>query len=59
VGGVQNDGSMFARFPLSVGVANIAEHLSIMHHRPRYQTTQPGGLGFAELADFVLAARRV
>ncbi|MFT6655395.1 MAG: hypothetical protein ACJAWI_002168, partial [Marinomonas primoryensis] len=44
---------------LSVGVANIAEHLSIMRHRPRYQTTQPGGLGFAELADFVLSARRV
>jgi HAD superfamily hydrolase (TIGR01484 family) len=59
VGDAPNDESMFARFPLSVGVANIAEHLSIMRHRPRYQTTQPGGLGFAELADFVLAARRV
>ncbi|WP_392386067.1 hypothetical protein [Marinomonas primoryensis] len=46
-------------FPLSVGVANIAEHLSIMRHRPRYQTTQPGGLGFAEMASFVLSARRV
>jgi|TARA_R110001632_G_scaffold35828_4_gene90428 hypothetical protein len=46
-------------FPLSVGVANIAEHLSIMRHRPRYQTTQPGGLGFAEMASFVLSARRI
>jgi len=57
VGDAPNDESMFARFPLSVGVANIAEHLSIMTHRPRYQTTQPGGLGFAELAGFILAAR--
>lgn len=54
VGDAPNDESMFARFPLSVGVANIAEHLSIMKHRPRYQTSQPGGLGFAELADFIL-----
>ena len=59
VGDAPNDESMFARFPLSVGVANIAEHLSIMRHVPRYQTTQPGGLGFAELADFVLSARCV
>lgn len=59
VGDAPNDESMFARFPLSVGVANIAEHLSIMQHQPRYLTTQPGGLGFAELASFVLAARQI
>ncbi|MCW4630779.1 MULTISPECIES: HAD family hydrolase [Marinomonas] len=58
VGDAPNDESMFARFPLSVGVANIAEHLSIMRHHPRYQTTQPGGLGFAELAEFILSARQ-
>ncbi|MBU1294649.1 MAG: HAD-IIB family hydrolase [Gammaproteobacteria bacterium] len=58
VGDAPNDESMFARFPLSVGVANIAEHLSIMSHHPRYQTTQPGGLGFAELAEFILSARQ-
>jgi hypothetical protein len=48
-----------ACFSLSVGVANIADYLSIIRHRPRYQTTQPGGLGFAALADFVLSAHRV
>ena len=58
VGDAPNDESMFARFPLSVGVANIVQHLPIMRHRPRYQTTQPGGLGFAELANFVLLARQ-
>ncbi|WP_211084952.1 HAD-IIB family hydrolase [Marinomonas profundi] len=57
VGDAPNDESMFARFPLSVGVANIAEHLHKMQHRPRYQTRQPGGLGFAELADVILSAR--
>ena len=57
VGDAPNDESMFARFPLSVGVANIAQHLENMQHHPRYQTMLPGGLGFAELADFVLSAR--
>ena len=57
VGDAPNDESMFARFPLSVGVANIVEHLSAMQHIPRYKTSQPGGLGFAELTDFVLSLR--
>ncbi|MCB5161119.1 HAD-IIB family hydrolase [Marinomonas algarum] len=59
VGDAPNDESMFARFPLSVGVANIAQYLPIMQHKPRYQTTQPGGLGFAELAQQVLSHRAV
>lgn len=58
VGDAPNDESMFARFPLSVGVANIAEHLAMMRYRPRYQTTQPGGLGFAELTQVILTARQ-
>ncbi|MBR7889268.1 HAD family phosphatase [Marinomonas sp. A79] len=57
VGDAPNDESMFARFPLSVGVANIAQHLSFMRHKPNYQTTEPGGLGFAELAHWVLSKR--
>ncbi|MEO9274357.1 HAD-IIB family hydrolase [Marinomonas sp. 5E14-1] len=57
VGDAPNDESMFARFPLSVGVANIEQHLSSMKYIPRYQTTQPGGLGFAELAKIVLSSR--
>ena len=57
VGDAPNDESMFARFPFSVGVANIEKHLDIMTHYPRFKTSQPGGLGFAELAEFVLASR--
>jgi HAD superfamily hydrolase (TIGR01484 family) len=57
VGDAPNDESMFARFPLSVGVANITKYLSVMQHIPRYKTSQPGGLGFAELTDFVLSLR--
>lgn len=59
VGDAPNDESMFARFPLSVGVANIAQHLPMMRHKPNYQTTEPGGLGFAELAQQVLSHRVV
>ena len=58
VGDAPNDESMFARFPLSVGVANIAQHLANMQHRPRYQTMLPGGLGFAELAACILSSRQ-
>lgn len=57
VGDAPNDESMFARFPLSVGVANIVQHLPMMRHKPNYQTTEPGGLGFAELARKVLSQR--
>lgn len=55
VGDAPNDESMFARFPLSVGVANIAQHLENMQHHPRFQTQQPGGFGFAEFAEYLLA----
>ncbi|WP_394181627.1 HAD-IIB family hydrolase [Marinomonas posidonica] len=57
VGDAPNDESMFARFPLSVGVANIAHHLAQMQHHPKFQTSQPGGLGFAELAAVILTAK--
>lgn len=52
-----NGESMFARFSLNIGVANITKHLSMM--RPRYQKTQPGRLGFAELVDFVLPTQSI
>lgn len=59
VGDAPNDESMFARFPLSVGVANIAQHLDKMQHQPSFVTAQAGGLGFAELADYLLLAKGV
>ncbi|MCO4784382.1 HAD-IIB family hydrolase [Marinomonas atlantica] len=57
VGDAPNDESMFAQFPLSVGVANIAPHLNTLTHLPRYIANDAGGAGFAELAEKVLTSR--
>lgn len=54
VGDAPNDESMFAKFPLSIGVANISQHLDSMVHRPAMITSLSGGYGFAELADYLL-----
>lgn len=54
VGDAPNDQSMFSRFPLSVGVANIQPYLSSMQHLPNYVTRLPGGEGFAEVAERLL-----
>ncbi len=52
-----NDEPLFDAFPVSVGVANIAEFLDRMTARPAYVTSSVGGFGFAELADRVLQIR--
>jgi HAD superfamily hydrolase (TIGR01484 family) len=57
VGDSPNDAPMFGYFPHSVGVANIREFAGRLAHEPRYVTRAPGGAGFCELADFLLAAR--
>lgn len=58
VGDSPNDEPMFAFFPVSVGVANVAAFLDRMTHHPRYVTAGPGGHGFAEWVDRLLALRR-
>lgn len=57
VGDAPNDESMFARFPLSVGVANIKEHLAKIKSLPKAITTQQGGFGFREIADKLLSLK--
>jgi len=57
VGDSSNDQVMFAHFPHSVGVANIAPFLPGLAHRPRYLTARERGAGFAELAAHILTAR--
>jgi HAD superfamily hydrolase (TIGR01484 family) len=52
-----NDEPMFAAFPHSVGVANIAQWLSYMKSHPAYKTSLPGGEGFAELINCILQKR--
>ncbi len=59
VGDSPNDESLFdpARFPQSVGVANVAEYLPALAYVPRYLTVAEAGQGFAELvAQLVMAA---
>ena len=52
-----NDQPMFAYFPHSVGVANVADMLNRISSPPGYVTRGRGGDGFAELADALIAAR--
>jgi HAD superfamily hydrolase (TIGR01484 family) len=57
VGDSTNDQVMFAHFPHSVGVANIARFVPQLHTLPRYVTPAERGAGFAEVAHALLAAR--
>jgi len=54
VGDAPNDESMFAKFPLSVGVANILQHLDEMTYQPCCVTHKSGGYGFIEVAERLL-----
>lgn len=55
VGDSENDQPMFAALPHSVGVATVVEHP--LSHWPRWITNGPGGAGFVEVADRLVAAR--
>ena len=57
IGDSPNDAPMFAAFPHSVGVANVAEFADRIETLPAYVTTAHAGAGFAELADALLAVR--
>jgi HAD superfamily hydrolase (TIGR01484 family) len=59
IGDSPNDGAMFdpQEFPLSVGVANIANYLDQLSHQPAYLATQAEVNGFTEIVDAVLAVR--
>ncbi len=56
VGDSPNDAPMFSFFPNAVGVANVAEFAGKMDAEPAWITSQPGGFGFAELADALLSS---
>jgi len=57
VGDSPNDVSMFAFFPNSVGVANVLKFREQLEVPPTYVTRRPGGDGFAELGEALLATR--
>jgi len=58
VGDSPNDEPMFEFFPNSIAVANIADFVDSIAHRPAYVTRGAEGAGFTELARLILAQRR-
>ena len=52
-----NDSPMFGAFPVSIGVANVADFLDRMPHGPRFITQGYGGHGFAEGVNHILELR--
>ena len=56
IGDSPNDESMFEQFPNSVGVANIIPYLSELTISPTYLTSLPGGFGFNQLSNSLLAS---
>jgi HAD superfamily hydrolase (TIGR01484 family) len=57
VGDSANDAPMFAHVPNSVGVSTVTRHLADIPVAPAWITDGPGGEGFVEVADAIVAAR--
>ncbi|MCH8619935.1 HAD-IIB family hydrolase [Undibacterium sp. TS12] len=57
IGDSANDASMFAHYPLSVGVANVRKFLDRFDAHPVYVCEAEYGAGFVELVDFLLKAK--
>ena len=58
VGDSPNDEPMFHFFPNSVGVANVQSFKDRLGSPPTYITKTPGGGGFAEVAEALIASRK-
>jgi len=52
-----NDAPMFGYFPNAVGVANLRDFAGRIAAEPAWITERPGGHGFAELTEALIAAR--
>ncbi|MEZ8721303.1 HAD-IIB family hydrolase [Vibrio pomeroyi] len=57
VGDSMNDQYMFEILPNSVGVANIQHYWDRLEHHPSVVMSKPGGYGFSEFADKLLALK--
>jgi HAD superfamily hydrolase (TIGR01484 family) len=57
VGDSANDEPMFDFFPHSIGVSTVRQFLPQLSHPPQWITSGPGGAGFVEMADTLLAMR--
>lgn len=58
IGDSGNDAAAFAFFENTVGVANVAQHLSRLPKKPRWVTRAAAGDGFCEFAELIVEARR-
>jgi hypothetical protein len=54
-----NDEPMFAYFPKSVGVANLANFIDRLKSPPTWMTSRPSGEGFREMAERLLELPRI
>jgi HAD superfamily hydrolase (TIGR01484 family) len=57
-GDSENDAPMFGFFNHTVGVSTVRQHLARISVLPKWITYGPGGDGFVEVADAILADRR-
>lgn len=57
VGDSLNDQQMFAHLPLTIGVANIQHYWQQLSHHPSKVMSKPGGFGFAEFVDKLIAVK--
>lgn len=57
IGDSGNDATMFAHYPLTIGVANVARHVSRLPRPPAYVAEKAYGAGFVEAAQAILRAR--
>ena len=57
IGDSPNDEPMFAYFPLSFGVANVATFLDEIISPPAFVTEQACGAGFSELIDTIMTVK--
>lgn len=57
IGDSPNDVPMFAYFNNSFGVANVFNYQNQMTIMPKWVTSKPGSLGFAEFAKFLIENR--
>jgi len=58
VGDSPNDEPLFAKFPLSFGVANIKKFANQLQNLPTFVSKANGGDGFTEIADRILAVNK-
>jgi HAD superfamily hydrolase (TIGR01484 family) len=54
-----NDEPMFARFPLACAVANVRKYEALIKNLPAFVASKECGDGFAEIAETILAKRKL